>query len=114
MNAYLQLFLEALTSILVSIIVLFLLSRPLMNTLVRICPDAEAAAFWHGYTRVMLTIAPLLLVLVVDLLSHFSDPLDALRLSLIAALGGMLIGLRAVGKRLGKFVVASQPSADAS
>ena len=53
----------------------------------------------------MLVIAPLLLVLVVDLFSNLSNPLDSLRLALIAALGGLLAGLYTVGKRLGQFVV---------
>lgn len=108
MNAYLLLFLESLTSIFISLSVLYVLSRPLMNILARICPDEQAAAFWLSYTKVMLMIAPLLLVLTVDLFTHFSDPLDTLRLTLMAALGGMLIGLHAIGKRLAQFVTTPQ------
>ena len=108
MNAYLLLFVESLTSVAISLAVLYVLSRPLLNILARICPDEQAAAFWLSYTKLMLMLAPLLLVLAVDLFSHFSDPLDSLRLALLAALGGLLLGLHAIGKRLGQFVRAPQ------
>jgi len=108
MNAYLLLFVEALTSVAISLAVLYVLSRPLLNILTRICPDEQAAAFWSSYTKLMLMIAPLLLVLAVDLFSHFSDPLDSLRLALLATLGGLLLGLHAIGKRLGQFVRTPQ------
>lgn len=106
MNTYLLLIAEFLLSIAVSFAALYFLSRPLANVLVRICPDEQAAAFWQSYTKVMLVISPLLLVLAVDLFSNLSDPLDSLRLTLIAALGGLLAGLYSIGKRLGQFVVA--------
>lgn len=106
MNAYLLLCVEALTSIAISLAVLYVLSQPLLDILARICPDEQAAAFWLSYTKLMLMIAPLLLVLAVDLFSHFSDPLDSLRLALLATLGGLLLGLRTIGKRLGQFVQA--------
>lgn len=104
MNAYIQLFAASLISVTVSFAVLHVLSSPLMNILGRICPDEQAAAFWLSYTKVMLMIAPLLLVLLVDMFTHFSNPLDTLRLALAAALGGLLIGLRSIGKRLGQYV----------
>lgn len=114
MNAYLLLFAESMVSIAISLGVLYVLSRPLVNVLCRICPDEQAAAFWLSYTKVMLMIAPLLLVLTVDMLSPFSDPLDSLRLSLMAALGGMLLGLQAIGRRLGRFVAAPGQAGSAS
>ncbi|MBI5889118.1 MAG: hypothetical protein HZB47_00365 [Nitrosomonadales bacterium] len=114
MENYLLLLLESLTSIAVSLTVLYVLSRPLMDVLSRICPDELAAAFWLSYTKVMLLIAPLLLVLTVDMFAHFSAPLDALRFSLIMALGGVLIGLYMVGERLGRFVTTPQKSRGAS
>ncbi len=104
MNAYIQLFAAAFISTAVSFAVLRVLSRPLMNILSRICPDEQAAAFWLSYAKVMLMIAPLLLVLTVDMFAHFRDPLDSVRLALMAALGGLLIGLRSIGKRLEQFV----------
>jgi hypothetical protein len=108
MNAYLLLFVELLISVAASLAVLHVLCRPLVNTLGRICPDEQAALFWLSYTQVMLIIAPLLLVLMLDFLTHFSDPMDNLRLALMAALGGLLIGMRSIGKQLGRFVSAAQ------
>ncbi len=114
MENYLLLLAESLTSITVSLTVLYVLSRPLMNILSRICPDEHAAAFWLSYTKVMLLIAPLLLVLTVDMFAHFSDPMDTWRFSLIMALGGILIGLYMVGERLGQFVTPPQKAGGAS
>lgn len=108
MNAAYLLFAESLISIAVSILVLYVLAGPLVKILGQICQDEQAAIFWLSYTKVMLTIAPLVLVLLVDMLSRFSNPMDNLRLALIAALGGMLIGLHSVGKRLGKFEISPQ------
>lgn len=109
MNTYIQLFAVAFISAAVSFAVLRVLSGPLMNILRRICPDEQAAAFWLSYTKVMLMIAPLLLVLTVDMFAHFRDPLDSVRLALMAALGGLLIGLRSIGKRLEQFVKMPEP-----
>lgn len=114
MENYLLLLLESLTSIAVSLTVLYVLSRPLMNVLSRICPDEHAAAFWLSYTKVMLLIAPLLLVLTVDMFANFSDPMDTWRFSLVMALGGILIGLYMVGERLGQFVTSPQKTGGAS
>jgi len=114
MNAYVLLFAESLISVAVSIAVLLVLAGPLMKVLGRICPDEQAAVFWLSYTKVMLMIAPLLLVLTVDMFTHFSAPLDSLRLALIAALGGLLIGLNSIGKRLGKFATPPMRAGDAS
>ena len=110
MNAYLLLLVETSISLIVSGLVLVMLSKPLARVLYRLCPDEQAAQFWVSYTKIMLTIAPLLLVLLVDMATHFSDPMDNIRLALIAVLGGLLLGLHVVGKRLGQFVQA--PSKD--
>ena len=104
MNAYSLLIAKVILSLTVSFAVLHVLSPPLAKVLSRICPDEESAVFWSSYTKLMLMIAPLLLVITVDLLTLFSDPMKSLRLGIIAALGGLLIGLHSVGKRLGKFV----------
>lgn len=108
MNPFLLLLAESLISAATSLTVLFVLSGPLMNALRRICPDEQAAAFWMSYTKVMLMIAPLLLVLTVDLFTRFSSPLDSLRFALMAALGGLLIGLQRIGSRLGRFVTLTR------
>lgn len=108
MNAYALLVAESLLCVAASLAVLYALSRPLMNVLARICPDEQAASFWLSYTRIMMLLAPLLMVLTVDLFTHFSNPMDSLRLALIAALGGLLAGLHAVGKRIGQYVSVPQ------
>ena len=104
MNAYLMLFLEVIMSVVVSTAVLYVLSCPLVRVLERICPDEQAALFWLSYTKVMLMIVPLLLVLIVDLFTQLGAPIESLRITLIAILGGLLLGLYSVGNRLGKFV----------
>lgn len=104
MNVYLLLLVECFASLAVSLMVLRVLLHPLMNVLVRICPDEQAAAFWISYTKLMLVIAPLLLVLTVGMMTRFDNSIDTIRITLIAVLAGMLIGLHAIGKRLGQFV----------
>lgn len=108
MNAYISWFAELLIGLAVSLAVLRALSGRLLDLLAKLCPDEHAARFWLSYTQVMLMIVPLLLVLSVGLFAHFSNPLDNLRLALIATLGGLLAGLHRVGKRLGQFIVAPQ------
>jgi hypothetical protein len=112
-DAFLLLVSKILLSIAVSLSVLYMLSRPLVNVLVRICPDEQAAVFWQSYTKVMLLIAPLLLVLTLDLFAHFIDPLDSVRFAIVSALGGTLFALHSVGRRLGRFVVVPKASGDA-
>jgi hypothetical protein len=114
MNAYVLLVSESLLCVAASLAVLYALSRPLMNVLSRICPDEQAASFWLSYTKLMLMLAPLLMVLTVDLFTHFSNPMDTLRLALIAALGGLLAGLHAVGKRIGQYVSVPRKEGDVS
>lgn len=114
MNAYALLVAESLLCVAASLAVLYALSRPLMNVLTRICPDEQAASFWLSYTRIMMLLAPLLMVLTVDLFTHFSNPMDTLRLALIAALGGLFAGMHAVGKRIGQYVSVSQKEGDVS
>jgi len=114
MNVYILLFAESLISIVVSLAVLYVLSGPLINVLGRICPDEQAAVFWLSYTKVMLMIAPFLLVLLVDFFTRFSDPMDSLRLALMAVLAGLLFGLHAIGKRVGQFVTVPNKAGGAS
>lgn len=104
MNPLVQLLVASLISVFSSLAALRLLSQPLARVLARICPDHDAAAFWLSYTQVMLTIAPLLATLAVDGFATAEHPLAAIRLTLMAALVGLLVGLFAVGRRLGQFV----------
>ena len=110
MNAYFLLLAKSVLSILLSVAVLYVLSRPLVNVLAKVCPDEESAVFWLTYTKLMLVFAPLLLVTVVDMFTQNSDPLDSLRFTMLAALSGMLIGLRAVGTRLAKSIKTPEQS----
>lgn len=114
MNPYVLLFAESFICVAASLAVLHVLSRPLVNVLNRVCPDEQAASFWLSYTKVMLMIAPLLLVLMIDMFSHFSNPIDSFRLALVAALVGLLIGLRSIGKRLGQFITVPRQPGSAS
>lgn len=104
MNAIIALLAAALVSVSLSLVVLRILSDPLAKVLDRVCQDACAAAFWLSYTRLMLTIAPLLVALAAQMFSRFDDPLDAFRLILMASLGGLLFGLHMVGTRLVQFI----------
>lgn len=114
MNPYVFLLVDSLISLAASLAVLHAQSLPPANVLDGVCPNEKAASFWSSYTKVMLMIAPLLLVLVVGMLPHFSDPIDALRFALVAALVGLLVGLHSVGKRLGRFVTVPQQQGSTS
>lgn len=104
MSSYHVFFAEVLISLVLSGLVIISLSNAMLKILGQLCPQQEAADFWLKYTKVMLTIAPLLLVLLVQMVSYFNDPLDSLRLGLIAALAGLLLGLHTIGKRLNQFI----------
>ena len=108
MNAYSLLLAKSLMSLAVSGAVLYVLPPPLTKVLHRICPDEESALFWSSYTKIMLMITPLLLVLTADLLTRASDPMYSLRFAMMAALIGVLIGLHSIGQRMGKFVITPQ------
>lgn len=91
---------EILISLGLSTAVLFAISRPLMNALLDLCPTEKQAAFWLSYTRTMLLLAPLLLVLVVDGTQMYENTLDNIKVALMAALAGVLLGMIIVGKRI--------------
>jgi hypothetical protein len=103
MTNYLLLLAESILSIGVSLAVIGVLSPSLKNVLHRICSDEQSALFWVKYTKVMLVVAPLLLVLIVDSLARSQDPIVGLRMALMAALTGILLGLHLLGKRLSRF-----------
>lgn len=91
---------EILISIGLSIAVLLVISRPLMHALIDLCSTEKQAAFWLSYTRTMLLLAPLLLVLLVDRIQIHTDTLDSIKVALMAALVGVLLGMIVVGKRI--------------
>lgn len=109
MDAVVHLLGTALISVCLSLAVLRVLSRPLAPLLARLCPDESAAAFWLRYVQLMLTLAPLVVTLWIDRLAGDSAPLEAFRLTLMASLVGLLVGLYAVGRRLAQFVSVPQP-----
>lgn len=110
MNANFVLLIEILVSLISSLAVLYVLSPPMLRTLERICPDEQAANFWLGYTRIMLVIAPLILVLIADLFGRIGDPSTAIRIALLASLAGLVIGLRKVGARIEAFIGSPVPT----
>ena len=97
---------EVLISLILSAMSLWVLSKPLINVLTDLCPTQKQAEFWQAYTRLMLSISPLLLVLIVDSFVASDDVLAHIRISLMAGLAGLLIGMIIVGKRI--FVPVSQ------
>lgn len=105
MYPYLMLLLELSISAAASAAVLHTLTVPLRQTLEKVCPDEQSAGFWLTYTKVMLVITPLMLVLIVDLFNRYSSPMDSLRMAMLATLGGLLIGMHRIGGKLGRFVV---------
>ena len=104
MSNPLSLLFSCLFCALLSGLVLRFLNQPLRGLLERLCPNQSAAAFWQSYTQLMLMLAPLLCVLTLDLLVHGDDLFIRLRYTLITALGGLLLGLWIVGKRLSRFI----------
>ena len=100
MNTYVLLLSEILLSLLASLFVLALLSAPLLKLLRLLCPHEEAAQFWLSYSKVMLLMGPLLLVLLMHGFSLSREPLEAMRLALIAVLVALLVGMRVLGKLL--------------
>jgi len=87
-------------SLVLSIIVLMVLSKPLVNILEDLCPTKKQAAFWLVYTRVMLFLSPLLLVLFTSIMSKPNNDIDSIKISLIAALSGLVLGTLIVGKKI--------------
>lgn len=104
MNPTFLLLLECLLSVLLSLAILRRLSPPLGGLLEKLCPDAQSAAFWRSYTQLMLTLAPLLCVLLLDPFFPVGNPAAQVRFGLMASLGGMLLGLWIIGRRLGRFI----------
>jgi membrane protein DedA with SNARE-associated domain len=97
---------EIIISLTLSIATLMVLTKPLINVLAELCPTQKQAEFWMAYTRIMLSISPLLLVLVVDGFVTSSDLMTNVRVAIFAALAGLFLGMIIVGKRI--FAPAAQ------
>jgi membrane-associated HD superfamily phosphohydrolase len=107
MNATTSLFIaEIIISLTLTIATLMVLTRPLINVLKELCPTQKQAEFWLAYTRIMLAISPLLLVLIVDGFVSSSDLMVNIRVAIFAALAGLFLGMIIVGKRI--FAPATQ------
>jgi hypothetical protein len=87
-------------SLILSFITLVIVSKPLVNILEDLCPTQKQAAFWLAYTRVMLFISPLLLVLMVSIMSESKNDIDNIKISLLSALAGLLLGMLIIGKKI--------------
>ena len=90
---------EIILSLLLSTIVLLILSTPLKKMLQNVCHSDEQALFWVAYTRTMLFISPLLMVVLVGLLADASG-LVHIKVTLISALGGLVFGLMIIGRKM--------------
>lgn len=90
---------EIILSLLLSSIVLLILATPLKKMLQNICHSDEQALFWVAYTRTMLFISPLLMVVLVGLLAD-ANGLVHIKVTLISALGGLVFGLMVIGRKM--------------
>lgn len=99
MNELTLLLVESIISVVTSITIMLLISQPLKAALLDLCPTEKQANFWLAYTRTMLLISPLLLVLFINS-THKGDTFSDLRSSFIAALTGLLIGLIIIGRKM--------------
>lgn len=93
------LLIEIVISVLASIGIMLLMSPSLKAALIDLCPTDKQANFWLAYTRTMLLISPLLLVLLVNS-THKGDTFSDLRASLIAMLAGLVLGLMVIGRKM--------------
>ena len=100
MNIVLIFVIEITISICLSIATLLLLAKPLVNILEDLCPTKKQAEFWLAYTRIMLLLSPLLLVLVVSMVKSGDNGIETVKISLVSALAGLLLGMLIVGKKI--------------
>ena len=92
-------FVEIILSVVLSLLISALLSRPLANNLAKSCASEQQASFWLAYTKMMLFIFPVLIVLLISVFNQ-STGLDHIKISLIGSLSGLLLALLFVGRKL--------------
>lgn len=104
-NSVLILTLEMFLSLSISAVVLYLLQPVLQALLNELCHGQIHARFWSTFTRLMLLIAPLLVVLLYShsLSAEEIDTARVIRDSLLHILMGEFIGLLTVGVILLRF-----------
>lgn len=97
--------LELALSLAISTFILTLLQPVLREMLRELCRGESRAAFWSTFTRLMIFIAPLLVVILFTRASHPGDIVlvKALRDTLLHTLFGQFIGLLIIGKVLLNF-----------
>lgn len=101
-TATLYLLIEIATSLAVSVVVLLLLSPVLGGILCELCRGETRAAFWNTFSRLMLLISPLLVVLFFSNSKSSSTVAFAaeLRDVLLHSLLGQFVGLAIIGRIL--------------
>jgi len=92
-------FYEIFLSLTLSSIVIWGLAAPLRKLLQRLSHSEEQAAFWLAYTRAMLFLSPLFMVILVGSLAD-AEGLVHIKITLISALGGLVLGLVIIGKKM--------------
>ena len=65
MNELTLLLIETVISVITSITIMLLIAPSLKSALLDLCPTEKQANFWLAYTRTMMLISPLLLVLLI-------------------------------------------------
>jgi len=101
---------QILLSFFMSLITLLILVKPLFYVLEDLCPTKKQVNFWMAYTKIMLLIAPLVLVLIVGLSNHtYRNNIDEIKFAFASALVGIMIGLIIVGQ---KILIPAQKSCD--
>jgi len=97
--------LEMLVSISISGFVLFLLQPVLREILKELCRRETRAAFWTTFTRLMIFIAPLIVVVLFtkNTGQHFMELVETVRATLLHALLGQFIGLTIIGTVILRF-----------
>ena len=104
MNSLALLFLEISISLTLSLTVLKVLSKPLVSALNSMCDSQQQTDFWLAFTRVMMVIFPLLLVMVVNIMTFHDIAKDPVRQTLVTAMIGLVLGMAIMGKKFFSFV----------
>lgn len=105
MNTLTIFIIEIFISFIISGTTLWALNNPLKNVLEDLCPTKIRAEFWAAYTRIMLCVAPLLLVVLFSNTSKYvlmspNAAIAVIKSTMIAALAGLLFGLIMIGRKV--------------
>jgi hypothetical protein len=100
MSALMALMTTIVVSVTLSTILVRVLSQPLHQLLVQLCPTGEASRFWVAFTAVMLYVAPLLFAVYFPSLENGAQLASVMRATLEAALFGAFAALLVVGYKI--------------